>query len=61
MPISFWWENGRRYSIDRVTDICRATSLNAGGSGIRYTCHVLGRQIYLFYEVDRWFIERKEA
>lgn len=61
MPEAFWWKNGRRYSIDRVTDVCRAASLKAGGIGIRYTCTVLGRQICLFYEEDRWFIERKET
>ncbi len=60
-PIAFWWENGRRYYIDRVTDVCRAASLKAGGIGIRYTCNVLGKQIYLFYEEDRWFMERREV
>lgn len=60
-PIAFWWENGRRYYIDRVIDVCRATSLKAGGMGIRYACNVLGKQIYLFYEEDRWFMERREG
>lgn len=35
LPVALWWENGRRYTIDHVTDICRAASLKAGGSGIR--------------------------
>jgi hypothetical protein len=58
MPLAFWWEDGRRYSVDRVTEVCRAASLKAGGIGIRYTCTVLGRQTFLFYEEDRWFMER---
>jgi hypothetical protein len=45
-------------SDDRVTNIRQAASLKAGGSGIRYTCMVHGRQTYLFYEEDRWFMER---
>ncbi|MBT9144058.1 MAG: hypothetical protein DDT29_02472 [Dehalococcoidia bacterium] len=60
-PVALWWENGCRYTIDRVMDICRAASLKAGGIGIRYTCTVMGRQIYLFYEEDRWFMERDES
>ena len=29
------WEDGRRFSVDRVLDIRRAASLKVGGSGIR--------------------------
>ncbi len=58
-PIAFWWEDNRRYIIDRITDVCRAASLKAGGTGIRYTCVVRGRETNLFFEEDRWFIERK--
>lgn len=60
-PIAFWWEDNRRYIIDDITDICRAASLKAGGTGIRYTCMVRGRKIYLFFEEDRWFIERRQT
>lgn len=60
-PVAFWWEDGRRYSVERVTDVRRAASLRAGGIGVRYTCMVRGRQVYLFFEEDRWFMERKEA
>lgn len=59
-PVSFWWDNGCRYNIDRIVNVCRAASLKAGGVGIRYTCVVRGREVDLFYEEDRWFIERKE-
>ncbi|MBS3897974.1 MAG: hypothetical protein KGZ54_03900 [Dethiobacter sp.] len=61
IPVALWWEDGCRYPVDRVIDICRAASLKAGGIGIRYACTVLGRQVYLFYEEDRWFMERREA
>lgn len=58
-PISFVWENGKRYIIDKVLDVRRAASLKAGGMGMRYTCRVCGRQTYLYQEEDRWFMERK--
>lgn len=59
-PVAFWWENDRRYTIDQVLDICRAAS-QAGGMGMRYTCMVHGSETYLYYEEDRWFMERKGA
>ncbi|MEA4926332.1 MAG: hypothetical protein VB084_13600 [Syntrophomonadaceae bacterium] len=58
-PISFVWEDGREFNIDKIIDIRRAASLEAGGIGIRYTCMVLGRQTYLFLDDDHWFMERK--
>ena len=60
MPTAFVWEDGRRYEVDRVTDVCRAASLKAGGVGIRYTCMVRRHQTYLFYEEGRWFMERRD-
>jgi hypothetical protein len=60
-PVSFVWEDGRTFEIDKVTDSRRAASLKAGGQGQRYTCMVQGKQTYLFMEFDnRWFIEGKE-
>ncbi len=59
IPVSFVWEDGRKYEIDRVMDITRAASLKAGGTGMRYTCNVCGHEAYLFLEENRWFMERK--
>ncbi len=59
-PKAFWWESGRRFEIDQVLDVCRAASLKAGGIGIRYNCMVRSRQVFLYYEEDRWFMERKQ-
>ena len=61
MPRAIIWEDGRRYEIDRVVSIERCASQKAGGKGVRYTCMINGRQSYLFYEVDKWFVERKSA
>lgn len=61
IPTAIIWEDGRRYKIDKVVQIARRASLKAGGCGIRYTCIVGGQRSYLFYEVDKWFVERKTA
>lgn len=58
-PVSFLWEDEFEIAIDRVIDVRRAASLKSGGVGIRYTCMAQGKQTYLFYDEDRWFMERK--
>ncbi len=60
IPKEIVWENGKKYEIDKVLDRRRAASTKAGGCGIRYTCRILGRPCYLFYEENqRWFVEAK--
>ena len=58
-PVALTWEDGRQFEVDRVLDVRRAASLKAGGQGTRYTCIVQGKEVYMFYEVDRWFMEGK--
>lgn len=59
IPVMFWWDDGKSYQIDRVLDIRRSVSLKAGGIGIRYTCRILGKSRYLYYDdYDcKWFVE----
>ena len=68
LPRAVTWEDGRRYEIDRVTDIRPAPALKAGGRGDRYTVLIGGKRSYLFFErsaqvvgcrLGRWFVERK--
>jgi hypothetical protein len=66
MPVSFVWEDGHSYSIDRIIDKRPAYSPVAGGAGIRYTIRVRHRQTYMYLEEEhgkggktRWFMERK--
>ena len=65
VPNYFVWEDGRRYEIDRVVDVCPAASLKAGGAGIRYTVNVRNKEAFMFLEeeqgVQKWFMERKAA
>lgn len=68
IPREITWTDGRRFEIDKVTDIRQAAALRAGGCGDRYTVCVRGRLRFLFFErslqrsgnyIGRWFVERK--
>ena len=54
------FENDEKYEIDRVMQKCRAASTKVGGTGIRYTVQIRGRESYLFQEGSKWFVEAKE-
>ena len=67
LPREITWEDGRKYEIDRVTDIRQAAAMKAGGQGDRYTVMIGGHQSYLFFErsttlagnnIGRLFVER---
>ncbi len=57
-PVSLIFEDGKEYSIDRVCSRQRAAT-KVGGTGIRYTIMIGGRQTYLFEDEDQWFVEAK--
>lgn len=68
LPRSLIWEDGRKYSIDRVIGVRPACAEKAGGQGDRYTVMIGGQMRHLFFEhsagmgdpnLGRWFIERK--
>ena len=56
-PLMLRSEDGPTLRIDRVLDVREAPSLKAGGQGVRYTCQVEGRQMYLFFDEPYWFME----
>ena len=58
-PISVTWEDGRAYDVDRVADISRAFALKVGGTAIRYTVKILGKETFIFLEGSKWFVESK--
>ena len=60
-PMTVQWENGKVFQIDKIEEIRRSASLQAGETGMRYTCRILGKQTYLFLENGRWFVHRKNA
>lgn len=60
-PQAVIWDDGRRFAIDKVTDRRQAHSLKVGGTGMRYTILVGGRQTHLWYDDYRgsWFVEAR--
>jgi hypothetical protein len=55
-PLYLHWADGRKFEIDKVLDVRKAMSLTA--AGIRYTCRIAGKQVYLFCDEGKWFIEK---
>ncbi|AIF51648.1 hypothetical protein [Pelosinus sp. UFO1] len=58
-PLSIKWEDGRVFEVDRLLDVRQAASLKAGGMGMRYTCRICNKRMYLFCDQGKWFMERK--
>ena len=70
LPRAIIWEDGRKYTIDKITDARPAVAMKAGCRGYRYAIWIQGRQSYLFFErydsvfdwhVGHWFVERRTA
>lgn len=59
IPLYFIWEDGTQYNIDKIYDFKKAASLQVGGQGIRYRCRVMNKEVFLFLEDNKWFIEGK--
>ena len=59
-PETIKFENDHIYEIDRVKHCCRAASTKVGGTGLRYTVVILGKETFLFDEENgKWFVEAK--
>lgn len=56
-PLSIIWEDGLKYSVDKVLEVRMAASLKVGGQGMRYTCRIHGKEVFLFCDTGQWFIE----
>ena len=55
--VSITRTDGRSFDIDRVIDVRQAPTLKAGGLGTRYTCKIRGKQVCLFCDERKWFVE----
>ena len=44
-PVEIEFEEGQTFAVDRVGD--------------RYTCRILGKETYLWFEKGRWFVAAK--
>jgi len=57
-PLRITWIDDRKFEIDRLLDVRQAPSLKGGGLGMRYTCMISGKQVYLFCDEGKWFVEK---
>ena len=58
-PILIEYSDGRKFMIDKVLDVRRAACESAGGVGDRYTVRIQGKESYLWFEKNRWFVAAK--
>lgn len=56
-PKSVTWEDGRSFNIDKVTQVRRACASKVGGTAIRYSICVCGKETYLYEDEGKWFVE----
>ena len=53
------FDEKHKYVIDKVLDVRRVACQTVGGVGDRYTIQVQGKERYLWFERDKWFIIAK--
>ncbi|MBQ7294842.1 MAG: hypothetical protein IJW86_01465 [Clostridia bacterium] len=58
-PKSVTWEDGREFLIDKVTKVQRACASKVGGTAIRYSIYIGGKQTYLYEDDGKWFVESR--
>ena len=51
--------NDQVFEIDRVLDVKHAPSMKVGGVGERYHVRIRGKETYIFFENNKWFVEEK--
>lgn len=58
-PVELIFEDGQRYAVDRVKQACRAAATKVGGTGIRFTVMIGGREVFVYFDRNGWFVEAK--
>jgi len=58
-PLTIKWEDDRIFAVDRLLDVRQAPSIKDGGLGTRYTCRIRNKEVYLFDDECKWFVEGK--
>ena len=58
-PISIVWEDGRTFEITNVTEVLPRKYSKCGGIGVRYSCQIGIARSYLYFDGDKWFVEKK--
>ena len=60
-PKEIRFDDGRRFEIDKVTERRRAAATKVGGTGIRYTVFIQGKERKIFEDDGLWFVEGIEG
>lgn len=60
MPQTVIWDTGQRFDITNISEVMPRKYSKTGGVGVRYTCQIGRASTYLYYEVDKWFVEAKK-
>lgn len=58
-PVWVKWEDGRKFQVERIKFIERASTRTGSVLPVRYTLIIGGREKRLYYEPEdmRWFVE----
>lgn len=60
-PQTVIWDTGQKFDITCISEVLPCKYSKTGGVGVRYTCQIGRAKTYLYYEVDKWFVEAKEG
>lgn len=57
LPREITWEDGEKYEIDRVSQICQAAAMKAGGQGDRYTIWISYTRLFYVNSANHRIIQ----
>lgn len=57
LPREVIWDDGRKFSIDKILSARRGMEMKTGGVGIQYACLIKGCEKHLFFDENKWFVE----
>ena len=60
-PQTVIWDTGQRFDITCISEVLPRKYSKTGGVGVRYTCQIGRAKTYLYYEVDKRFVEAKDG
>lgn len=58
-PLSLVWEDGRTFTVERVSAVEHAPARVSALLPMRFTCQIRGQKRWLYFEPERlrWFVE----
>lgn len=59
IPKIVYWDEYKKFAIDRIIDVRPAASRKVGGQGERYLCIINGTEHEIYFEDPAWFVEEK--